>query len=82
MLRSRQYERFFEVAAENGMGLRTPPDAYRRGHELPGWYSAFAPLTPPSLWTDTPSTEEFVDRCRKLGAGPAIIRDFVKSMKH
>lgn len=82
MLRSEQYERFFEVAADSGVGLRTAPDAYRRSHELPGWYGAFEQLTPLSLWTETPSTEEFVARCRQLGTGPAVIKDFVKSMKH
>ena len=79
MLRSEQYERFFEVAADNGVGLRTPPDAYRRSHELPGWYSALAQLTPLSLWTGTPSTDEFVTRCRELAGrragGPQGLRE-------
>jgi hypothetical protein len=63
-------------------GLRTSASQYRRAHELPGWHSALAPVTPESVWTTGFSRDDF-DRARAaLAAGPAVLRDYTKSMKH
>ncbi|MEU1681472.1 ATP-grasp domain-containing protein [Micromonospora zamorensis] len=82
MLRSEQYAVFAETLAERGVVLRTGADQYQRAHELPGWYAALAPVTPPSVWTTGSERADF-DRARaELGAGPAVLRDYSKSMKH
>ncbi|RGC65486.1 hypothetical protein C5N14_28190 [Micromonospora sp. MW-13] len=82
MLRSEQYATFAELLAERGVVLRTGGEQYRRAHELPGWYAALAAVTPPSVWT-TGSEQADFDRARvELGAGPAVLRDYSKSMKH
>lgn len=74
MLRSEHYALF--------AGLRTSAGQYRRAHELPGWYDVLAPVTPESVWTAGFSRDDF-DRARQeLGAGPAVLRDYTKSMKH
>jgi hypothetical protein len=63
-------------------GLRTSGEQYRRAHELPGWYDTLAPVTPETVWTSGFSRDDF-DRARiELGAGPAVLRDYTKSMKH
>ncbi|PWR11163.1 hypothetical protein DKT68_06810 [Micromonospora acroterricola] len=82
MLRSEQYAMFAEVLAERGVVLRTDGEQYRRAHELPGWYAALAAVTPPSVWTTGSERADF-DRARvELGTGPAVLRDYSKSMKH
>lgn len=82
MLRSEQYAAFAEALARRGVTLRTSAEQYRRAHELPGWYAALAALTPASVWTRGVKRADF-DRARvKLGTGPAVLRDYTKSMKH
>jgi hypothetical protein len=60
----------------------TTAEQYRRAHELPGWYRALAECTPRSVWT-TGAERAAPDRARaELGSGPAVLRDYAKSMKH
>jgi hypothetical protein len=82
MLRSEQYAGFADALAARGVTLRTTIDQYRRAHELPGWYQVLAAHTPLSAWTDGTDRADF-DRARAaIGSGPAVVRDYVKSMKH
>ncbi|MEV4812175.1 ATP-grasp domain-containing protein [Micromonospora avicenniae] len=82
MLASDRYGALAELLAERGVTMRTSAAQYRRAHELPGWYPALAPVTPRSVWTTGPGRADF-DRARlELGAGPAVLRDYVKSAKH
>jgi hypothetical protein len=82
MLRAEQYAAMTEALARRGVTLRTSAPHYRRAHELPGWYPALASVTPASSWTVGDSRSDF-DRARaELGAGPAVLRDYTKSMKH
>jgi len=82
MLRSQQYAAFAAALADRGIRLRTDADQYRRGHELPGWYSALAEFTPLSTWTVGTDRGEFDAARARLGTGPAVLRDYSKSMKH
>jgi hypothetical protein len=82
MLRSERYAAFAEALAERGVTLRTSAAQYRRAHELPGWYPSLTALTPRSVWTVGTARADF-DRARvELGPGPAVLRDYTKSMKH
>lgn len=82
MLRSEEYSAFAEALAERGVVLATSGEQYRQAHELPGWYAALAAVTPASVWTRGSDQADF-DRARvELGAGPAVLRDYSKSMKH
>ncbi|MET9263872.1 ATP-grasp domain-containing protein [Amycolatopsis sp. NPDC004079] len=82
MLRSEQYAAFANALAQRDVTLRTTAGHYRRAHELPGWYSSLAAVTPRSVWTVGDDRAAF-DRARSdLGPGPAVLRDYVKSMKH
>jgi hypothetical protein len=82
MLSSGQYTRFAGAVAARGVALRTSPGQYQRAHELPGWYPVLAPVTPRAEWTAGGGREEFRRACARLGPGPAVLRDYVKSMKH
>jgi hypothetical protein len=54
----------------------------RQAHELPGWYRELAEVTPQSAWTEGDHQADLMLACAELGPGPAVLRDYVKSMKH
>jgi hypothetical protein len=62
--------------------LRTTADQYQRGHEFPGWSTALSGVTALSTWTTTADRADFDHARLTLGSGPAVLRDYVKSMKH
>jgi len=82
MLSSGQYAGFAAALAARGVALRTSPAQYQRARELPGWYPALAPVTPRTVWTAGDSQQDVARACARLGPGPAVLRDYVKSMKH
>jgi hypothetical protein len=82
MLAAPRYAALADALAGRGVTLRTSAEQYRRAHELPGWYAALAALTPPSTWTVGAGRDDFDRARRDLGAGPAVLRDYSKSMKH
>ncbi|MFI7542101.1 ATP-grasp domain-containing protein [Actinoplanes sp. NPDC049599] len=82
MLGAGQYAAMAGALARRGVTLRTGPAQYRRAHELPGWCAELAGWTPDTAWTDGAERAGF-DRARaELGGGPAVLRDWTKSMKH
>ncbi|MGK5672000.1 ATP-grasp domain-containing protein [Micromonospora sp. URMC 106] len=82
MLRSERYAAFAAALAGCGVTLRTTPEQFRRAHELPGWYSDLADATPRTTWSVGTRRADFDRARRELGDGPAVLRDFTKSMKH
>lgn len=82
MLSASQYAALADAAATKGVTLRTSASQYRQAHELPGWYAALASVTPDTTWSAGDSEPEFRAACERLGPGPAVLRDYVKSMKH
>ena len=82
MLPSGRYAALAAALAAKGVRLRTSAARYRRAHELPGWYPALAPVTPAAAWTAGDGEQEFRAACARPGPGPAVLRDYVKSMKH
>ncbi|GAB6903117.1 ATP-grasp domain-containing protein [Kineosporia succinea] len=82
MLTAPGYARFAEDLAGRGVALVTSAAQYRQAHELPGWYAALESITPATFWSSDDGRAGF-DRARlALGAGPAVLRDWTKSMKH
>jgi hypothetical protein len=82
MMTATEYAGFARALADRGVALRTTADAYRAAHELPGWYDALRDVTPESAWTDGDDVPQLLAAAQRLGAGPAVLRDYVKSMKH
>ena len=82
MLASGRYAALADAVTAKGVTLRTSAAQYRQAHELPGWYPALAPVTPAAAWTTGDGEQEFRGACARLGPGPAVLRDYVKSMKH
>ncbi|WP_189225209.1 ATP-grasp domain-containing protein [Saccharothrix coeruleofusca] len=82
MLRAERYAAFAEALRRRGVVPKTGAEQYRRAHELPGWYRDLAAVTPRSAWTGGDDRADFDRARRELGAGPAVLRDYTKSMKH
>ncbi|MEU5408688.1 ATP-grasp domain-containing protein [Nocardia asteroides] len=66
--------------------LAVSPECYAKAHELPGWYEAFAELTPRSRWMETKPGEVLGESvvaglAGSLGVGAGIVKDYVKSRK-
>ncbi|GGQ76739.1 ATP-grasp domain-containing protein [Couchioplanes azureus] len=82
MLRAEQYAALATALAARDVVLRTSAEQYRRGHELPGWYAAVRAATPEAVWTQGAERSGFEEALAALASGPAVLRDYTKSMKH
>lgn len=82
MLRTEHYGGLAEALAAREVQLRTSAGQYRRAHELPGWVDALAPVTPLTRWTTGSDLDDVVAAGAALGAVPAVLRDWTKSLKH
>ncbi|NYI04763.1 ATP-grasp domain-containing protein [Allostreptomyces psammosilenae] len=87
MVSAAQYDALAVALRDRGCRLLVSPERYRTAHELPGWYRVFEELTPLSVWTPSapgvvPSPGELAALVAPLGAGPAVVKDYVKSRKH
>ncbi|GLY29578.1 hypothetical protein Kisp02_29430 [Kineosporia sp. NBRC 101731] len=82
MLTSGQYGALADALQARSVSLVTGVEQFRAAHELPGWYPSLREVTPVSQWSTDDGRAGF-DRARlALGAGPAVLRDWTKSMKH
>lgn len=82
MLSSQRYGAFVGALAGRGTRVLTGAEEYRMAHELPGWYSQLVDFTPESVWTTGTDRTGFDAARQRLGEGPAVLRDYTKSMKH
>ena len=82
MVSSRQYSDLASVLERKGVQLRTTPESFRSAHELPGWYNSFKEFTPASVWCGMDEVSDLPNLVATLRSGPAVVKDFVKSMKH
>jgi hypothetical protein len=82
MLSSHAYAGLAAALSARGTRLSTDAEQYRCGHELPGWYEALSEFTPASVWSAGTDRDGFAAAASALGPGPAVVRDYSKSMKH
>ncbi|MFI0444648.1 ATP-grasp domain-containing protein [Actinomadura sp. 6N118] len=85
MMTSEEYATLAAALKQRGTILLTHPEDYQRAHELPGWHDTFAGLTPSSVWRPLSPLEDpgdLSELVRALPAGPAVVKDYVKSRKH
>ncbi|WP_125775371.1 ATP-grasp domain-containing protein [Antribacter gilvus] len=87
MVPATAYERLSGALAGRGAELVVPPPRFRAAHELPGWYEAFAEVTPESVWSTweagrVPAPDDVARLVAPLGGGPGVVKDYVKSRKH
>jgi hypothetical protein len=82
MLSADAYAAMAAALTARDVKLRTSAGQYRQAHELPGWYPQVADVTPATVWTTGDDRDGFAQACASLGAGPGVLRDYTKSMKH
>ncbi|MER6445067.1 ATP-grasp domain-containing protein [Streptomyces venezuelae] len=87
MIPAGRYAALDAALRRRGGALVVTPEAYRRAHELPGWYETFAGLTPVSGWLPAepgvvPDPEGLAALAAGLPPGAGIVKDYVKSRKH
>jgi hypothetical protein len=82
MVRSENYVGLEAALKDTGVVLRTTGEVYKRAHELPGWYPSFRSLTALSVWLSGGGTEGLLEIVKQLPPGRAVLKDWVKSMKH
>ncbi|MFG2229418.1 ATP-grasp domain-containing protein [Streptomyces sp. NPDC048723] len=87
MIPADRYAALDAALRRRGGELVVTPEAYRRAHELPGWYETFAGLTPVSGWLPAepgavPDPEGLAALAAGLPPGAAVVKDYVKSRKH
>ena len=85
MLTPVQYGALYEALASRRISLINTLAEYERCHYLPRWYKLLEGETPRSVWTEAGedlSLPHLLERLRVFGAGPVIVKDWVKSRKH
>ncbi|TDQ54255.1 ATP-grasp domain-containing protein [Actinorugispora endophytica] len=87
MVPAPRYDALAAALASRGGALVVDAAAYRRAHELPGWYPLFAGATPRSVWCgaapgEVPPAGLLAELVAPLGGGPGVVKDFVKSRKY
>lgn len=80
MLDSDAYAEFAAACDGAGVRLLTDAVAYRSTHELPGWVDLLEPSQPRPPAAQEGSTIDAL--AARVGSGPAVVRDHVKSAKH
>ncbi|MFI7011554.1 ATP-grasp domain-containing protein [Streptomyces sp. NPDC050145] len=87
MIPAAAYAALATALAGRGTRLLTTPAMYRTAHELPGWYAAFAGLTPSSAYApcaphEPPDPSALASLTAALPSGAGLVKDYVKSRKH
>jgi hypothetical protein len=85
MLTPEQDGALYGALAARGVTLINSPAAYRHCHYLPESYAVLAGHTPETVWLPADgdlSLGRIMDALRPFGAGPVLVKDYVKSRKH
>lgn len=82
MVSADRYGHIYDALAERGLQLMTSPAAYRLCHHLPGWYPSLQGHTPESTWYPDGDGWSPDGVLKRLGEGPLVVKDYVKSAKH
>ena len=76
------YRRFHQGLLERGYRLVSSPEQYAAVTYFPNYYPKIRGCSPPAVWTDAPDPFLAWSTSRKLGDGPFVLKDHVKSAKH
>lgn len=76
------YRRFYHALLERGYRLVSTPEQYAEVTYFPNYYPKVREHSPAAVWTDTPDAYLAWSQSRKLGDGPFVLKDHIKSAKH
>jgi hypothetical protein len=76
------FGRFRDALAERGHLLVTTAAQYAEVTFFPNYFPKIRDRSPKAVWTDSGDPFEAWSASRKLGDGPFVLKDYVKSAKH
>ena len=76
------YHRFQEALLTRGYPLVSSAAQYAEVTYFPNYYPKIREFSPAAVWTDPPDPYLAWTQSRKLGDGPFVIKDHIKSAKH
>lgn len=76
------YQPFFAGLEARGYRLTSTPAQYAEVTYFPNYYPKITDCSPIAVWTDRPDAYQAWSLSRKLGDGPFVIKDHIKSAKH
>jgi hypothetical protein len=76
------YRKFHAGLEARNYRVVSTPAQYAEVTYFPNYYPKIRDASPPAVWTETADEYEAWSASRKLGDGPFVIKDHVKSAKH
>lgn len=76
------YRGLHEGLAARGFSLVSSAEDYAEVSYFPNYYPRIRDRSPMAVWTNTPDTYDAWTQARKLGDGPFVLKDHIKSAKH
>lgn len=76
------YRRFRNALADRGYILVSSAEHYAEVTYFPNYYPKIRDYSPSAVWTDAPDSLLAWTLSRKLGEGPFVVKDHIKSAKH
>ena len=76
------YRRFYHALLARGYRLVSTPEQYAEVTYFPNYHPKVREASPEAVWTDTADAYLAWSRSRRLGDGPFVLKDHIKSAKH
>lgn len=76
------YRQFYHALLARGHRLVSTPEQYAEVTYFPNYYPKVHEVSPEAVWTDTDDPYFAWSQSRKLGEGPFVLKDHIKSAKH
>ncbi|QEL16587.1 ATP-grasp domain-containing protein [Limnoglobus roseus] len=82
IFREEVYRQFHDALLARGHRLVSSPAQYAEVTYFPNYYPKIRDCSPEAVWTDKPDAYSAWSASRKLGDGPFVLKDHIKSAKH
>ncbi len=76
------YHQFYQALLNRGYRLVSMSDQYAEVTYFPNYYPKVRDVSPEAVWTYTPDAYLAWSQSRRLGDGPFVLKDHIKSAKH
>ncbi|CAN5638817.1 ATP-grasp domain-containing protein [soil metagenome] len=76
------YNQFYDALLARGYRLVSTPLQYSEVTYFPNYYPNIREVSPEAVWTDVPDAYQAWSLSRRMGDGPFVIKDHIKSAKH
>lgn len=76
------YLQFYQSLLARGYRLISTPEQYAEVTYFPNYYPKVREMSPEAVWTDSADAYLAWSQSRKLGDGPFVLKDHIKSAKH